>query len=83
MTDQPAPAVDAGPPSAVIPNRAPAAGRPGGCCSPTSGPYRWTLLGGGLLGFLGGLAALAQPLVAKQVVDTLGTGARCSGRSRC
>jgi ABC-type multidrug transport system fused ATPase/permease subunit len=30
------------------------------------------LLAGGLLGFLGGLAALAQPLVAKQVVDTLG-----------
>jgi hypothetical protein len=27
-------------------------------------PYRWTLLGGGLLGFLGGLAALAQPMVA-------------------
>lgn len=35
-------------------------------------PYRWTLLGGGLLGFLGGLASLAQPLVAKLVVDTLG-----------
>jgi ATP-binding cassette subfamily B protein len=35
-------------------------------------PYRWTLLGGGLLGFLGGLAALAQPMVAKLVVDTLG-----------
>jgi ABC-type multidrug transport system fused ATPase/permease subunit len=35
-------------------------------------PYRWTLLGGGLLGFLGGLAALAQPMVAKVVIDTLG-----------
>jgi ABC-type multidrug transport system fused ATPase/permease subunit len=35
-------------------------------------PYRWTLLGGGLLGFLGGLAALAQPMVAKLVIDTLG-----------
>ena len=34
-------------------------------------PYRWTLLGGGLLGFLGGLAGLAQPMVAKLVVDTL------------
>jgi ABC-type multidrug transport system fused ATPase/permease subunit len=34
-------------------------------------PYRWTLLGGGLLGFLGGLASLAQPMVAKLVVDTL------------
>ena len=35
-------------------------------------PHRWTLLGGGLLGFLGGLAALAQPMVAKLVVDGLG-----------
>ena len=34
-------------------------------------PYRWTLLGGGLLGFLGGLASLAQPMVAKLVIDTL------------
>jgi ATP-binding cassette subfamily B protein len=30
------------------------------------------LLGGGLLGFLAGLASLAQPMVAKLVVDTLG-----------
>jgi ABC-type multidrug transport system fused ATPase/permease subunit len=35
-------------------------------------PYRWTLLGGGLLGFLAGLATLAQPMVAKLVIDTLG-----------
>jgi ABC-type multidrug transport system fused ATPase/permease subunit len=35
-------------------------------------PYRWTLLGGALLGFLAGLASLAQPMVAKLVVDTLG-----------
>jgi ABC-type multidrug transport system fused ATPase/permease subunit len=35
-------------------------------------PHRWTLLGGGALGFLGGLAALAQPMVAKLVVDNLG-----------
>jgi ATP-binding cassette subfamily B protein len=34
-------------------------------------PHRWTLLGGGFLGFLGGLASLAQPMVAKLVVDTL------------
>jgi ABC-type multidrug transport system fused ATPase/permease subunit len=34
--------------------------------------HRWTLLGGGLLGFLAGLASLAQPMVAKLVVDTLG-----------
>jgi ABC-type multidrug transport system fused ATPase/permease subunit len=35
-------------------------------------PYRWTILGAGLLGFLGGLASLAQPMVAKLAVDTLG-----------
>jgi ABC-type multidrug transport system fused ATPase/permease subunit len=35
-------------------------------------PYRATLLAGGMLGFLGGLAALAQPLLAKRIVDTLG-----------
>jgi ABC-type multidrug transport system fused ATPase/permease subunit len=35
-------------------------------------PHRWTLVGGGLLGFLGGLATLAQPMVAKLVVDSLG-----------
>jgi ABC-type multidrug transport system fused ATPase/permease subunit len=35
-------------------------------------PHRWTLLGGGLLGLLGGLAALAQPMVAKLVVESLG-----------
>jgi ABC-type multidrug transport system fused ATPase/permease subunit len=35
-------------------------------------PYRWAILGGGLLGFLGGLASLAQPMAAKLVVDTLG-----------
>jgi ATP-binding cassette subfamily B protein len=34
-------------------------------------PYRWTLLGGGLLGFLGGLASLAQPMIAKLVIETL------------
>ncbi|HEX3306562.1 MAG TPA: ABC transporter ATP-binding protein, partial [Streptosporangiaceae bacterium] len=35
-------------------------------------PYRWTILGAGLLGFLGGLASLAQPMVAKLAVDTIG-----------
>jgi ABC-type multidrug transport system fused ATPase/permease subunit len=34
-------------------------------------PYRWTLLAGGLLGLLGGLASLAQPMVVKLVIDTL------------
>jgi ABC-type multidrug transport system fused ATPase/permease subunit len=37
-------------------------------------PFRWMLLGGGFLGFLGGLAGLAQPMVAKLVVDTLTQG---------
>jgi ABC-type multidrug transport system fused ATPase/permease subunit len=35
-------------------------------------PHRWAILGGGLLGFLGGLASLAEPMVAKLAVDTLG-----------
>ena len=35
-------------------------------------PHRWVLVGGGFLGFLGGLAALAQPMAAKLVVDSLG-----------
>ncbi|HEX8862825.1 MAG TPA: ABC transporter ATP-binding protein [Actinomycetes bacterium] len=35
-------------------------------------PHRWTLLGGGLLGFVGGLAALAEPMLAKLVVDSIG-----------
>ena len=34
-------------------------------------PYRGTLLAGGLLGFLGGLGALVQPLLAKRIVDTI------------
>jgi ABC-type multidrug transport system fused ATPase/permease subunit len=35
-------------------------------------PHRWMLVGGGFLGFLAGAAALAQPMVAKLVVDSLG-----------
>jgi len=35
-------------------------------------PYRWTIVAGGLLGFLGGLASLAQPMAAKLAVDALG-----------
>jgi ABC-type multidrug transport system fused ATPase/permease subunit len=34
-------------------------------------PHRWMLVTGGLLGLLGGLAALAQPMVAKLVIDTI------------
>jgi ABC-type multidrug transport system fused ATPase/permease subunit len=42
-------------------------------------PYRWTILCGGLLGFLGGLASLAQPMVAKLAVDTLGRHGSLAG----
>jgi ABC-type multidrug transport system fused ATPase/permease subunit len=37
-------------------------------------PHRWMLVGGGLLGFLAGLAALAQPMVAKLVIETISQG---------
>jgi ABC-type multidrug transport system fused ATPase/permease subunit len=73
VTDQPAPVVDAGPPADVIPLRRARRQPAWRLLLSHVRPYRWTLLGGGLLGFLGGLAALAQPLVAKRVVDTLGT----------
>jgi len=42
-------------------------------------PHRWTLLGGGLLGLLGGVVALAQPMVAKLVIDSLGLGRSLAG----
>jgi ATP-binding cassette subfamily C protein len=35
-------------------------------------PYRWMILCGGFLGFLGELASLVQPMAAKLAVDTLG-----------
>ena len=35
-------------------------------------PHRGVLVAGGLLGFLGSLAGLAQPMLAKLVVDSLG-----------
>lgn len=34
-------------------------------------PHMWTLVGGGVVSFLGGMAALAEPMVAKLVIDTL------------
>jgi ABC-type multidrug transport system fused ATPase/permease subunit len=42
-------------------------------------PHRWTLLAGGLLGVLGGLALLAQPMVAKLAVDRLGAHRSVAG----
>ena len=36
------------------------------------GPHRWTLLAGWFIAVLAGAAALAQPMVAKVVVETLG-----------
>jgi ABC-type multidrug transport system fused ATPase/permease subunit len=35
-------------------------------------PHRWTLLAGWLVGIVAGVAALAQPMVAKMVIETLG-----------
>ncbi|WP_274386618.1 ABC transporter ATP-binding protein [Streptosporangium sp. KLBMP 9127] len=37
------------------------------------------LVAGGLLGFTGGMAGLAEPLVAKSVIDAFGTGASLTG----
>jgi ABC-type multidrug transport system fused ATPase/permease subunit len=74
VTDQPAPAIEAGPPADVVPRRRARRQPAWRLLLAHIRPYSWTLLAGGLLGFLGGLAALAQPLVAKQVVDTLGRG---------
>jgi ATP-binding cassette subfamily B protein len=37
-------------------------------------PHARTLVAGGLLGLLGGVAALAEPMVAKRVIDSLGEG---------
>jgi ABC-type multidrug transport system fused ATPase/permease subunit len=70
VSDQTAPLIHAGPPADVSHWRA---GRQPAwrLLLAHVGPYRWTLLGGGMLGFLGGLAGLAQPLLAKLVVDTL------------
>jgi ATP-binding cassette subfamily B protein len=64
-------AVHGDPPADAVPGRR-ARGRPAWrLLLAHVSPYRWMLLGGGLLGFLGGLASLAQPMVAKLVVDTL------------
>jgi len=63
-------AIDAGLPADAVPRRCRQA--PWRLLLAHVRPYRWTLVGGGLLGFLGGLAGLAQPLVAKLIVDTLG-----------
>jgi ABC-type multidrug transport system fused ATPase/permease subunit len=65
-------AAQADPPAAALPRRR-ARARPAWRLLLTHiAPHRWMLLGGGLLGFLGGLAALAQPMVAKLAVDSLG-----------
>lgn len=37
-------------------------------------PHRKLVLAGGLITFVGGLAGLAEPLVAKAVIDTIGVG---------
>jgi ATP-binding cassette subfamily B protein len=64
--------VQSDPPADAVPRRR-ARGRPAWrLLLAHISPHRWTLLGGGLLGFLAGLMSLAQPMVAKLVVDTLG-----------
>jgi ABC-type multidrug transport system, ATPase and permease components len=35
-------------------------------------PHKWAILAGGTLGLLGSLVGLAQPLIAKQVIDAFG-----------
>ena len=72
MTDRATPLIDAETPADVLPSRRVRRQPAWRLLLGHVGPHRWTLLGGGLLGFVGGLAALAQPLVAKLVVDSLG-----------
>jgi ABC-type multidrug transport system fused ATPase/permease subunit len=65
-------AVRGAPPTDTVPGRR-ARGRPAWrLLLAQISPHRWMLLGGGSLGFLAGLATLAQPMVAKLVVETLG-----------
>lgn len=37
-------------------------------------PHKWLVLTGGVITFVGGLAGLAEPLAAKVVIDSLGSG---------
>ena len=69
-----------------------AAGAPGGATSTGSAlrllldqlrPHRRLLAAGGLLGFLGSLAALAQPLLAKRSWTASASIGRWPGRSPC
>jgi ABC-type multidrug transport system fused ATPase/permease subunit len=71
VSDQPAPLVHVGPPADVVPHLRARRQPAWRLLLSHIRPYGWSLLGGGLLGFLGGLAGLAQPLVAKLVIDTL------------
>ena len=72
MTDRTTPLIGAETPADVLPSRRVRRQPAWRLLLGHVSPHRWTLLGGGLLGFVGGLAALAQPLVAKLVVDSLG-----------
>jgi ATP-binding cassette subfamily B protein len=71
VSEQPAPLVHIGPEADVVPHRWARRQPAWRLLLSHVRPHGWSLLGGGLLGFLGGLAGLAQPLVAKLVVDTL------------
>jgi ABC-type multidrug transport system fused ATPase/permease subunit len=63
---------DADPPADAVPRRRARQRPPWRLLLAHISPHRWTLVGGGFLGFLAGVAALAQPMVAKLVVDSLG-----------
>jgi ATP-binding cassette subfamily B protein len=71
--------MDTSVPANVLPRRR-ARRRPAWCLLLAHvSPYRWTLLWGGLLGFLGGLAGLVQPMVVKLLIDTLGERRQLAG----
>jgi ABC-type multidrug transport system fused ATPase/permease subunit len=70
---------DPDPPADAGPTRRPRQRPPWRLLLTHISPHRWTLLAGGFLGFLAGLAALAQPLVAKLVVDSLGRHGSLAG----
>jgi ABC-type multidrug transport system fused ATPase/permease subunit len=63
---------DADPPADAVPRRRARQRPPWRLLLAHISPHRWMLVGGGFLGFLAGVAALAQPMVAKLVVDSLG-----------
>jgi ABC-type multidrug transport system fused ATPase/permease subunit len=70
---------DPDPPADAAPTRRPRQRPPWRLLLTYISPHRWMLLAGGFLGFLAGLAALAQPMVAKLVIDSLGRHGSLAG----